>query len=326
MQHAARRLARGSRLALRSIACVAALTPLGAAAAVVHFVNGDRLSGTLVAAPDGFVAIDVAHVGVVTVPQAQIARTDAEIARTDAENVATAGERVAVAPAVDWDTQADLALVVASGNTRTEDVNLVVGTKRTSARFDNVLGAAVRKSAARAESGGYTVDTKDQFDIDYDLRWKYRESWYAVGNVNYFRDAIKNIDQRMTAGAGIGHTFWESARGALRTDAGISQVFERVGADRGGPERTRHNPALRWGLRFNRWLVADRLELFHNNELLRILADQGGAVWDSDTGIRLHVNSHWQAGLRIDVEHETAPAADRGRTDASYALALGVRL
>lgn len=80
--------------------------------------------------------------------------------------------------------------------------------------------------------------------------------------------------------------------------------------------------------KFNRWLVMDRLELFHNNRLLHIFDDDAGSDWDSDTdtGIRLHVNSRWLAALHVDLQHETEPAPGRRKTDSSYALTLGVKL
>ena len=70
----------------------------------------------------------------------------------------------------------------------------------------------------------------------------------------------------------------------------------------------------------------DRLELFHNNRLLHIFDDDAGSVWNSDTGIRLHVNSRWLAALRVDLQHEAEPAPGRRKTDSSYALTLGVKL
>ena len=94
-----------------------------------------------------------------------------------------------------------------------------------------MLGVTVHKARAQADvrrSDVGTTTTKDQVDVDYNLRWKYGEAWYAVANLEFFQDPIKDIDQRATTGAGVGHTFWESERGALRTDAGISQVFEQI--------------------------------------------------------------------------------------------------
>lgn len=318
------------------IAMFAMLSTSPAVADVVHFTNGDRLTGDLVEAPDGFVGIDVPEVGIVTVPRARVERVegadasppqtaDGASATTTSTSTDPAGSR--------WEARADLGVAVATGNTRAADLNFVAGVKRNGPRFDNVLGVTVHKARAqpdvrRADIG--TTTTKDQVDVDYNLRWKYGETWYAVANFEYFQDPIKDIDQRATTGAGVGHTFWESDRGALRTDAGISRVFEEFGfgslTNGDGSKDSDNNPAVRWGLQFNRWLVADRLELFHNNQLLHILDEEPSSVWDSDTGIRFHVNSRWLAALRVDLQHETAPSAGRRKTDSSYALAVGVKL
>ena len=301
---------------------------LAASADAVHFANGDRLTGAVVDAEDGLVAIDVPGIGVVSVPRTLVARIE-----VDNENVpgdAGSPEDVEAEGASDalWEARADLGIVVATGNTQTRDANFVAGIKRAGARFDNVLGVSVNKAQASPRSGDGLVATKDQVDVDYDLRWKHGDAWYALANFEYFRDPIKNVEQRTTAGAGVGHTFWDSARGALRTDAGISQVFEDV--DVAGPDGARvtsdNNPAFRWGLQYRRWLVADRLELFHNNQLLRILDADRGAVWDSDTGLRFHLNSRWLAALRLDIQHESEPAHGRKKTDSSYAVAVGVKL
>lgn len=306
---------------------------------VVHFENGDRLTGDLVDAPANFVAIDVPQVGVVTVPRGRVTRVEEDgVEDPEVADETTTGSAPTV-PDTDtdrrWEARADLGMAVATGNTRATDLNFVAGVGRHGQRFDNVLGVVVHKARAQGprRSDGGSTTTKDQIDLDYNLRWKYGDAWYAVATFEYFQDPIKDVDQRATTGAGVGHTFWESDRGALRTDAGISRVFEEIrlgplaaadGSD--GSNESDNNPALRWGLQFNRWLVADRLEIFHNNQLLHIFDGEPSSVWDSDTGIRFHVNSRWLAALRVDLQHETAPSAGRRKTDSSYAVALGVKL
>ena len=328
---------REAALPLAGIAMVSLLSTSPAVADVVHFTNGDRLTGELVDAPADVVAIDVPEVGIVTVPRTRVERVE-DVDPAPPRAADAAAETAAGTSSTDpvdrrWQARADLGVAVATGNTRAADLNFVAGVERHGRRFDNLLGVAVHKARAQPDapsSGLGTTTTKDQVDVDYNLRWKYGETWYAVANFEYFRDPIKDIDQRATTGAGVGHTFWESERGSLRTDAGISRVFEefRLGllATADGTKASDNNPALRWGLQFNRWLVVDRLELFHNNQLLHILDTEPSSVWDSDTGIRFHVNSRWLAALRVDLQHETAPSAGRRKTDSSYAVAVGVKL
>ena len=303
-----------------NLAALAVLFSLNAGADVVHFKNGDRLTGDRVEAEAGFVAIDVPDLGVWKIPDELVARV------VTAEDAGAPAERpdAAVIPGIGglidaWDVTVDLATTTATGNTETSDLNFVAGATRTGEHLDHVLGAAWHRGEVER------VLAKDQLDLNYDLRWKYRDSWYAVANFGYFRDPIKDIGRRYTAGAGLGHTFWTSPRGTLSTDGGLSQVFEQL-ASIADASVSASNPALRWSLSYQHWLAPERLELFHHNQLLHILASDRGTVWDSDTGLRLHVNSRWQAGVRLDLQHETTPAAGRGRTDVAYALSLGVKL
>lgn len=306
---------------------------------VVHFANGDRLSGSLAEASDRVLEIDVAQVGVVRVPCTLVARVESEqptawcaeegepAATSSSDGGEGANGQPASPPSIlartiaEWNLQSDLALAVASGNTRTRDFGLVIGADRTGQRFDNVIGVSIHKAKARIGSDDDLARTKDQLDLDYDLRWKVGDSWYTVANFEYYRDPIKDIERRVTTGLGAGIVLQQSPLGSLSMDAGVSQVVQRVASNDG-----LQDPALRWNLRFNRWLIANRLEAFHNNQWLHILNDGRGAVWDSDTGIRLRLNDRWQAGLRVDLQYESEPPAGRAKTDASYALALGVRL
>ena len=303
-----------------SLAALAVLISLNAGADVVHFKNGDRLTGSRVDAEAGFVAIDVPDLGVLKIPDERVARVVTAEDPGPPGEVPDPGQTSGIGGLIDaWDVIVDLATTTATGNTETSDVNFVAGATRTGERFDHVLGAVWHRGEAEQ------ILAKDQLDLNYDLRWKYEDSWYAVANFEYFRDPIKDIDRRYTAGAGLGHTFWTTPRGTLSTDGGVSQVFEQL-ASIAEASTSDSNPALRWSLSYQQWLAPERLELFHNNQLLHILASDRGTVWDSDTGLRLHVNSRWQAGVRLDLQHETTPAAGRGRTDVAYALSLGVKL
>ena len=315
------------RQIVRLVAAGGVFLAFVAAADVVYFVNGDRLTGTLTEAPAGAVAIDVPEVGVVVVPSALVARAvparSAGPARSEADaEAAPASDSSAGISA--WEVRLEFGLVAASGNTRTQDWHMAAAAERTGDIFDNEINLAARRASARADTGGFTTPTKDHLDLAYDLRWKYRDAWYAVGNFQFFRDPIKDIDQRYTTGVGVGHTLWDEQHGTLKTDIGVSQVVEtRAGVAR---VMRRDDPALRWSLTFRHWLKPDLLEIFHHNELLRVLASEQGTVWDSDTGMRFHLNDRWNASLRLDVQHETNPAPGRARTDASYSIDLGARM
>ena len=173
-------------------------------------------------------AIDVPEIGVVVVPSALVARavpagSNVLVSAEPTAEAVPAGEDASPSP---WDLRLELGLAAASGNTRTQDGHLVAAAGRVGDIFDNELKLAMRRASARAGAGGFVSRTKDHVDLAYDLRWKYRESWYAVANFQFFRDPIKDIDQRYTTGLGVGHTLWDEQHGTFKTDIGISQVFE----------------------------------------------------------------------------------------------------
>ena len=290
-----------------------------ARADVVHFGNGDRLTGRLVEAEKGYVALDVANIGVIAVPLEVVERIDEEgsaekdaAASTDSEADIPALADVGAGRGA-WDATADAGATVSRGNTDAVDLALVFAAKRSGLRFDHLFDVNAAKSSARGDV------TRDHLDIEYDLRRKYGDKWYAVGNFEYFRDAIKDIDQRFAAGVGGGYAILASERGALTTDIGISQVLEESMSTR------ESGPALRWGVDFNRWIVPEQLEVFHTHQLLGTLDADRGLSWDSGTGVRLYLSERWNMGVRLDVQHETQPMPGRSKTDATSMITMGAK-
>ena len=279
---------------------------------VVHFVNGDRLTGRLVEAETGYVALDVANIGVVTVPVEAVEQIDEDVQAKD-DAVAPADSEASAGRGAAWDATADAGATVSRGNTDAVDVTLVFVAKRSGLRFDHLFDVNTAKSSARGDV------TRDQLDIEYDLRRKYGDKWYAVGNFEFFRDAIKDIDRRYTAGGGGGYTILASGRSALTTDIGISQVLEESMSAR------ESSPALRWGVDFNRWIVPQQLEVFHTHQLLGVLDSDRGLFWDSGTGVRLYLSERWNMSVRLDVQHETQPTPGRRKTDATSMIAIGAK-
>ena len=291
-----------------------------ARADVVHFVNGDRLTGRLVEAETGYIALDVANIGVITVPVEAVEQID-EGGSAESDAGASADSESGVPMMAEagagrgdaWDATADAGATVSRGNTDAVDMALVFAAKRSGLRFDHLFDVNAAKSSARGDV------TRDHLDIEYDLRRKLGDRWYAVGNFEYFRDAIKDIDQRYTAGGGAGYAILASERGALTTDIGIGQVLEESMSAR------ESGLALRWGVDFNRWIVPEQIEVFHTHQLLGVLDANRDLFWDSGTGVRLYLSERWNMSFRLDVQHETQPAPGRGKTDATSMVAIGAK-
>ena len=163
------------------------------------------------------------------------------------------------------------------------------------------------------------VDTKDLVDLDYGYKRFISEKWFASGNAEYFQDKIKDIDQRITLGAGMGYQFWDNSLGSFSTDLGVSMVREELVDD----DET--NPAIRWGLDYRRLLMGERLEVFHKQAVLFIPDSDRGEVLSGSTGARYALNEWLNATARVDVIHETEPQPGNSKTDVTYSVGIGVK-
>lgn len=333
------------RLLLVPCALAALAGPAGAD--VVNLNNGDRLTGKVDSIAGGRVIletefagrilVDMAHVAsletedaydvrikdggsvegrFLTGPQGQVLVLEDDQTRPiELAEVRDAGQsKLALTRlAAGWSTRADLSAAISDGNTETESYNALVEAILKQDRVSHGFTLLFSQEEADNET------TKDQTQFDYAYKRFVSEKWYASGNAQYFQDDLKDIDYRITAGAGMGYQFWDDSFGALSTEAGLSYVYEK------NIEGKEKDPALRWALDYNRFLWSKRLEFFSKNSVLAILASGRGEIYQTSTGLRLAVNDHLDTTFRVDLRHETDPPLDNEKTDTTYSLGVGVK-
>ena len=212
-----------------------------------------------------------------------------------------------------WNTQADLSASVSSGNSETESVNLLVQSTLNldwSAHDWTLL-------LGREEADG--VRSREQLDFDYGYKRFIARKWFALGNAEYYRDELKDIDLRGTVGGGIGYQVWQDSFGALSLGMGVSAVFDEIGA------KAKQNPAWRWEVDYNRFLRSKQLEFFHRHSLL-VIPDSGrGEVIEASTGVRLSISDRLNTHLRVDHRIDTEPPEGAEQTDVTYNFGVGFK-
>ncbi|MCZ6852548.1 MAG: DUF481 domain-containing protein [Gammaproteobacteria bacterium] len=326
---------------------VASLLSTVCQADVVFLMNGDRISGTVDSVTGGRLLIETGYAGRVALTLDAIASVATEetfeirltdgtqldgqfVVEGESQNLravggelqpfslmklASAGQNKLKGANLgrEWSNHADLSAAVSSGNTQTEAYNVLVESALTLARSEHRVSLLISEEQAEGQT------TKDQLDLDYEYKRFFSEKWYGSGNAEYFQDPLKDVDSRITAGGGIGYQFWNNSFGALSAELGVNVVVEELDGE------SEENPALRWALRYKRYLWSKRLELFHGHSILVIPDADRGEVIDSSTGVRLAVNDRIDASLRVDVQHETKPPAGNHKTDVTYSLGMGIR-
>ncbi len=213
----------------------------------------------------------------------------------------------------DWDSRVDLALALSSGNSTAESYNTLIESDYKRDRTAHQITLLVNTE----DSEG--LKTKDQLDLDYGFKLFLSDQWFSSANAEYFSDPIKDVDQRISVGMGAGYQFVDNSFGALSTELGLSAVQEELDGD------DEVSPAIRWGLDYNRYFFAKRVELFHRQSLLIIPEDDRGQVLSSSSGLRFALNHRVDTAFRVDLNYETDPTPGNEKTDTTYTLGLGIR-
>ena len=213
----------------------------------------------------------------------------------------------------EWDSRVDLALALSSGNSTAESYNTLIESDYKRDRTAHQITLLVNTE----DSEG--LKTKDQLDLDYGFKLFLSDQWFSSANAEYFSDPIKDVDQRISVGMGAGYQFVDNSFGALSTELGLSAVQEELDGD------DEVSPAIRWGLDYNRYFFAKRVELFHRQSLLIIPEDDRGQVLSSSSGLRFALNHRVDTAFRVDLNYETDPTPGNEKTDTTYTLGLGIR-
>lgn len=335
---------------LRLVAAVVSmLLAAGIASAdVLHLSSGDRLSGEIDSIVGGKVVLKTDFAGTIAVQLETVkhlesektfeirtadgSRTRGQFAVTsdtqqfradggqvedlDLASVRSAGEnKLGLADlGSDWTNRFEAGISASSGNSDTTSQNYLLESVLTRSRSDHNLQFTFNTQ----EDDG--VKTKESLLAGYRYRHFFGEQWYGLGNVGYQQNKFKGVDYRWTLGVGGGYRFWDNSTGALSTDLAANYVMEELDGV------TDENPALRWGVNWNRFIMAKKAELFYEHNVLFIFADQENTVYNGSAGVRYSLNKMLTANLRIDLSHETEPAPDRKKTDLTYVIGVGLVL
>jgi len=322
----------------RAITALALIYAHAATADVIQLDNGDRISGTVSNITTGVVTLTTAYAGDIAIPMANVIQIETDTAYdvTLASGDQVSGKLVANGLQVGdnlinsqlsaieylepiptglpvFTTRIDGLWSLSNGNSNVESLDIFSDSFYSHGNNEHRLGI----SWGDAEAEGVT--TKEQIEIDYGYRRYLRDDWYFGGNAEYFRDALKDINRRITLGATIGKQFWNTPVSRFSIELGASVVLENLDGS------TENNPALRWGLDYTRQIAANA-QFFHNHEILAILGSGRGQIFDTSTGLRYALSDRLSVNLRVDYRNETDPPEGASNSDTTYGIGVGYQL
>ena len=184
---------------------------------------------------------------------------------------------------------------------------------------------AVRRGAQRYTAGGFlnrATDRGIETVFNEGLYAKYdhffTKKWYGTVNTSLGHDLFADIKFRGTAGIGLGYQALESARTNLSLEGGVDYVYTDH-----YQLPTESYPALRFALKFDHYLIVDRLQFFQISELYVGHGDNEPSFARTQTGFRMPVWANFLATLQYNVNWNSSPPPGFVATDRMLLLAIG---
>ncbi|GEM_PF-2216064 len=158
--------------------------------------------------------------------------------------------------------------------------------------------------------------TREQH-VNYDYNHFISQKMYLLGTGQWFYDTDENFRWRASAGAGAGYQLWNTPDSDLKTDVGISHLWEAY--------RRRDNQkqwALRWGLGYVRSLSDGLVAKFNSSTFYRPKS-AAHLLWEMQAGLKYKISSSFSFDLRYQLEQESTGGSGP-REPVQKQLTLGV--
>lgn len=143
-------------------------------------------------------------------------------------------------------------------------------------------------------------------------------TWYGYGLLKIEEDRFRDIERRITLGAGLGHQVIEDERTNLSVEGGLNHVRADFAL---APDE--NYPAARWALKFDQRLLGADLRFFHSHELISDLQASERTFILSQTGLRVPLWQGLLATAQLNVDFDNAPASGKAKADRTYLFTLG---
>ncbi|MGV6825589.1 MAG: DUF481 domain-containing protein [bacterium] len=317
--------------------------------------NGDRMTGEVVRIESGKLTFKTTYAGEIQIEQEAISRlmSDQRMLllmkdeqKQRAEQLKFSGDNVQIVNGAEVDTVPESAIVmvnpepwrtgdgyqitgainaameIQSGNTESDEIDLD-GNVQIRRQHDRL------KFAGELEydrSQDITTKEKAWFKASYD-RFPKRDkrfglnakSWYYGANAFLEKDEFADLRLRAGLGPHVGYQFYESKPMNLSFENGVLWVSEDFTDDSEDQDFFSYG----WTLNFDRFLIEDVVQVYHNQNGILELGGDNKLVHKSWTGLRFPLVSGLVASAEIKLEYDSEPASDKDELDTTYKFKLG---
>ncbi len=269
--------------------------------AALHFQDGTVLQQQVLGSAAGIAVSSGEIVAAQSIPVAQLAKINPP-----------------PLPPIDWTGRIGAGLIIQSGNTRNQDVNVSIAAKRETEADRITFDARYIENKEENVDTGVESISKRSYALGGNYDYFLADDWYVYSNVGAEKEVTANIDLRLAIGSGFGNRLIRTDATEFDIELGLSWVSENFTDTTEDIDYA----ALRVGWRYDRQL-SGITKLFHKGRWYPSLEDNSDHLVKTETGIRTRLLDILSAEAKIIFDWDSTPAIDKREEDATFVLGLG---
>jgi putative salt-induced outer membrane protein YdiY len=304
-----------------------------AVAGEVTLHNGDRLTGDIVKMEDKTLTVKTPYAGEVMVDWNQIQSVKSDVPL--AIRPRTGREASVPAPLLATELTADGPIPLSEIHTINVDPlrytgHVTVGGTRTSGNTNTASLAAASLFSMRTDRHRLNLEARYNYGEANNhptarnttesagYNFFFDEKLYATAQTLLEKDTFQNLNLRLTVGSGLGYQFFDRKAVKLGAELGLAHVNQHFTT-----VPSTETMSLRWSLRWDQDVLADRLKLYHLQEVYRDFDVQHATRVRADQGLKLMLYQNLFVNFEYYVRYNSRPAPDRKTMDETFVVGLG---
>ena len=307
--------------------------------------NGDRLTGTIVRLENGKLVFNTSYAGDIKIDLGRIRNLQSEGTMTVVlgndqrlyGKLGGDGAEITVQPTDQAAPQqepigkiSDILPGVVTGREWKRSGHINIGWSDSSGNTDISRGHGDAELVAQQGRNRYTAGLAINYATDHGVETEsnglaygkydrfFTQKWYAYANGTFEHDKFRDIRLRSTLGLGSGFQAIASSRTNLALEGGVDYVYTDYYST-----PTDQFPALRLALRFDHYLLPDKLQFFYKTEGYISMENVKKSFARTATGLRMPLIGNFVATTEYDVSWDGDPQPGRVSTDRVLLFTLG---
>ncbi len=313
----------------------------------VHMKNGDRLTGKIVKLVDGKMTFNSDHAGEVTVELANIRTLSSDepitvnlkngtaiqqkiVSSQDGRFSITGDETIKAQefavddivsinpPIPKWTGNLSASLTSTHGNTKTESITGSANIRKRTDKDRTTINADYSKAKQDNSSTGRKETIEHWWRARAKYDYFFSKKLYGYMDGRYEKDAIAELDRRVTIGIGCGYQWIESADMNFSTELGLASLYEKY------DNQTDSNSEIsaQIGYYFDKKLWKN-LSFIHELTYYPILDKLSDYYLTTTAELRTNFTQTLFMNVRAIMNYDDTPAIGSHKTDVKYFLGLG---